>query len=172
SRCSGLGWVERIRVPSPAASTSAARGRTHFDDLIGSPPSPTPETVTGTCASSCRLRPPSPKEGDVRSRGLSALLRSLGQLTVGGDKWAQLIDPVWYGGSELARDEALRRIRRIVVAPRASHQASGCETLELGDMHPDVSATEARSGRTDWMAPEAAEFDARTGAWTDSERYH
>jgi len=92
-------------------------------------------------------------------------------LIVGGDKWAQLIDPVWYGGSELARDEALRRIRRIVVAPRASHQASGCETLELGDMHLDVSATEARSGRTDWMAPEAAEFDARTGAWTDSERY-
>jgi nicotinic acid mononucleotide adenylyltransferase len=92
-------------------------------------------------------------------------------LIVGGDKWAQLIDPVWYGGSEAARDEALARIRRIVVAPRRAHDLTGREVLELGDVHLDVSATEARAGRTDWMAPEAAEFDELTGAWTDPERY-
>ena len=92
-------------------------------------------------------------------------------LIVGGDKWVQLIDPVWYGGSELARDEALRRIRRVVVAPRRTHAVTGCEVLDLADVHLDVSATEARGGRTDWMAAEAAEFDARTGAWTDAGRY-
>jgi hypothetical protein len=43
--------------------------------------------------------------------------------------------------------------------------------LGLGDVHLDVSATAARAGRTDWMATEAAEFDQRTGAWTDAERY-
>lgn len=92
-------------------------------------------------------------------------------LIVGGDKWEQLVDPVWYGGSEAARDEALGRIRRIVVAPRRAHDLPGREVLELGDVHLDVSATEARSGRTDWMAAEAAEFDELTGAWTDPERY-
>jgi hypothetical protein len=92
-------------------------------------------------------------------------------LIVGGDKWAQLVDPLWYGGSEAARDEALGRIRRIVVAPRRAHELTGCEVLELGDFHLDVSATEARRGRTDWMVPEAAEFDELTGAWTDPERY-
>jgi nicotinic acid mononucleotide adenylyltransferase len=92
-------------------------------------------------------------------------------LIVGGDKWAQLVDPVWYGGSEVARDEALRRIRRVVVAPRGAQVVAGCEVLELADVHLDVSATEARSGRTDWMAAEAAEFDALTGAWTDAGRY-
>ncbi len=92
-------------------------------------------------------------------------------LVVGGDKWAQLVDPAWYGGSEAARDEARGRIRRIVVAPRHAHDLTGCEVLELGDVHLDVSATAARAGRTDWMAPEAAEFDALTGAWTDPERY-
>ena len=51
-------------------------------------------------------------------------------LIVGGDKWLQLIDPVWYGGSELARDEALRRIRRVVVAPRRTHPVAGCEVLD------------------------------------------
>jgi nicotinic acid mononucleotide adenylyltransferase len=92
-------------------------------------------------------------------------------LIVGGDKWAQLVDPVWYGGSERARDDALRRIRRVVVAPRAAHAVTGCEVLELADVHLEVSATEVRGGRTDWMAAEAIEFDARTGAWTDPARY-
>jgi hypothetical protein len=92
-------------------------------------------------------------------------------LIVGGDKWAQLVDPVWYGGSERAREDALRRIRRVVVAPRAAHAVTGCEVLELADVHLEVSATEVRGGRTDWMAAEAIEFDARTGAWTDPARY-
>jgi hypothetical protein len=92
-------------------------------------------------------------------------------LIVGGDKWAQLVDPAWYGGSEAARDEAVSRIRRIVVAPRSAHDLTGYEVLELDDVHLDVSATAARAGRTDWMAAEAAEFDARTGAWSDAERY-
>jgi nicotinic acid mononucleotide adenylyltransferase len=92
-------------------------------------------------------------------------------LVVGGDKWAQLVDPVWYGGSEIARDEALHRIRRLVVARRGDDAVTGCEVLELADVHLEISATGARGGRTDWMAAEAAEFDARTGAWSDPARY-
>jgi hypothetical protein len=57
------------------------------------------------------------------------------------------------------------------VAPRRAHDLTGREVLELGDVHLDVSATKARTGRTDWMAPEALEFDDLTGAWTDPERY-
>src|SRR5207302_4735456 len=37
-RWRGLGWADRIRVPSPAANTRADKGRDPFDDLIGSPP--------------------------------------------------------------------------------------------------------------------------------------
>lgn len=92
-------------------------------------------------------------------------------LVVGGDKWAQLVDPAWYGGSEMARDEALGRIRRIVVAPRSAHPSVGQEVLEVDGLHLEVSATRARAGRVDWMAPEAAEFDELTGAWTDARRY-
>lgn len=102
-------------------------------------------------------------------------------LIVGSDKWAQLVDPSWYGGSETARDVALRRIRRVVVAPRRTPAASSggpsgpavtdCEVLELAEVHLDISASAARSGRIDWMAAEAAEFDELTGAWTDAGRY-
>jgi nicotinic acid mononucleotide adenylyltransferase len=105
------------------------------------------------------------------ARLLADMAEGYDVLIVGGDKWAQLVDPAWYGGSEAARDEALGRIRRIVVAPRHAHDLTGCEVLELGDVHLDVSATAARAGRTDWMAAEAAEFDEHTGAWTDAERY-
>ena len=92
-------------------------------------------------------------------------------LVVGGDKWAQLVDPVWYGGSEAERDEALGRLRRIVVVPRAAHPVGGHEVLEVDAVHLGVSATMARAGRMDWMAPEAAQFDELTGAWTDPGRY-
>ncbi|HWC38051.1 MAG TPA: hypothetical protein VG476_05960 [Acidimicrobiales bacterium] len=109
--------------------------------------------------------------GTTDARLLADVADSYDVLIVGGDKWAQLVDPVWYGGSELARDEAMARIRRLVVARRGGHAVTGCEVLELADVHLDVSATGARAGRTDWMAAEAAEFDARTGAWSDPERY-
>jgi hypothetical protein len=102
-------------------------------------------------------------------------------LIVGSDKWAQLVDPIWYGGSETARDVALRRIRRVVVAPRGTHAVSSggpsgpavtdYEVLELAEVHLDISATAARAGRIDWMAAEAAEFDELTGAWSDVGRY-
>jgi hypothetical protein len=105
------------------------------------------------------------------ARLLADLADGYDVLIVGGDKWAQLVDPVWYGGSVTARDEAVGRIRRIVVAPRRAHDLTGCEVLDLGDLHLDISATAARAGRTDWMAAEAAEFDELTGAWTDPERY-
>jgi hypothetical protein len=93
---------------------------------------------------------------------------------LGADKWAQVIDPVWYGDSETARDAAVAGLPRVLVAPRAPLFPLGgpsLEVLEVMDDHAAVSSTGARSGRREWMAPEAAAFDAETGAWTDPERY-
>jgi hypothetical protein len=93
---------------------------------------------------------------------------------LGADKWAQVIDPVWYGESETARDAAVAGLPRVLVAPRAALfplAGPSLEVLEVMDDHAVVSSTGARSGRREWMAPEAAAFDAETGAWTDPERY-
>lgn len=95
-------------------------------------------------------------------------------LIVGADKWAQLIDPGWYGGSVAARDDALARLPRVLVAPRPPHpvpDGGAVQLLLVAEDHHPVSSTGVRAGRSEWMAPEAAAFDQRTGAWSDPERY-
>jgi len=74
-------------------------------------------------------------------------------LVVGADKWAQLHDPTWYGGSAQARDDALARLPRVVVAPRAGFALP--EAVEVLAVHPEhhgVSSTAVRAGREDWRA--------------------
>ena len=74
-------------------------------------------------------------------------------LVLGADKWAQVHDPAWYGGSLEARDAALARLPHVVVAPRAGHPTP--EEVEVLDVHPDhhhVSSSAVRAGRHDWRA--------------------
>jgi len=93
-------------------------------------------------------------------------------VVLGADKWAQVVDPTWYDGSIAARDAALARLPEVVVAPRPPWPVPpGRGLLLLEDVHRPVSATGARTVEPAWMAPEAAAFDARTGAWTDPARY-
>jgi hypothetical protein len=78
---------------------------------------------------------------------------------LGADKWQQLLDTTWYG-DPAARDAALARLPRLAVAPRPPHSLDGLErfdavVLDIDDLHQQVSATEARNGRTEWVAPEA-----------------
>ena len=91
-------------------------------------------------------------------------------LVLGADKWAQVLDPDWYG-SVAARDDALARLHRVLVAPRADVEPTGVEVLRVADHLAYVSATAARAGAGELMLPEATAFDARTGAWSDPSRY-
>jgi hypothetical protein len=95
---------------------------------------------------------------------------------LGADKWAQVIDPRWYGDSEIVRDAAVARLPRVLVAPRPPFFPSPGpsvevpEVVDVMDEHAAVSSTGARCGHREWMAPEAAAFDTETGAWTNPER--
>lgn len=95
---------------------------------------------------------------------------------MGMDKWLQVLDPAWYGGSEERRDAALEALPEVLLAGRdgAGHTGPVPPGVSLLDVHPahgPVSSTLVRAGRTEWMLDEAARFDARTGAWTDPGRY-
>ena len=88
---------------------------------------------------------------------------------MGADKWAQVADPAFYGGSTEARDAALARLPVVALAPRPPFDVpDGVVVLDVGH---DASSTAARQGQIHWMAPEASEFDRRTGAWSDPNRY-
>lgn len=81
-------------------------------------------------------------------------------LVIGADKWDQLLDVRFYGGSSHARDDALARLPRLAVAPRAgaslpSHDQAMVEEVHVLDVdghHHEVSSTAVRGGRTDWRA--------------------
>jgi len=93
-------------------------------------------------------------------------------LVLGADKWAQVRDPSFYGGSVTDRDAALARLPQLVVVPRPGYAVPNhAIAVSLSADLAEVSSTGARAGRRDWLAPEAARLDAETGAWSDLERY-
>jgi Cytidylyltransferase-like len=102
-------------------------------------------------------------------------------VVMGVDKWLQVIDESWYEGSAAARDRAVASLPRVIVAHRrltgpgyllpGSGLPEGGLVLDLDAEVEAVSSTAVRAGRVEWMAPEAARFDAATGAWSDPARY-
>ena len=91
------------------------------------------------------------------------IARGYDAVVMGADKWAQVVDPAWYGGSTPARDDAVRRLPQVLLAPRGSHAPAstpeGTIVLDLHHGHASVSSTAVREGRLEWLAPEAS------GAW-------
>lgn len=118
----------------------------------------------------------------TRHRLVTDIATGYDAVVMGADKWAQVLDPAWYGGSAPARDAAVAALPTVGVAPRADAPGAasppapvppGVLVVEL-DLHPShriVSATSVRAGRREWMAPEAAAFAERTGAWSEPDRY-
>jgi hypothetical protein len=95
---------------------------------------------------------------------------------LGADKWLQVVDESWYGGSPVARDAAVAGLPRVLVAPRHGHVVpdhlpESAVMLEIDEAHSLTSSSDVRAGRWDLMTAEAADFDRRTGAWSDPNRY-
>lgn len=89
-------------------------------------------------------------------------------VVMGADKWAQVLDPAWYSSSA-ARDEAVARLPRVLVAPRAGDRPSGVELLTLPEHLTDVSSSAVRAGRRSWLLPEAEALAASIGAGRTAE---
>jgi len=79
-------------------------------------------------------------------------------VVVGADKWDQILDPAWYGGSSAALDAAVARLPRVLVAARAGREVDAHPSVVLLDVdavHRHVSSTRARTGDGHLMLPEA-----------------
>jgi hypothetical protein len=90
--------------------------------------------------------------GITDARLLADVAAGYDVLVVGADKWAQLLDPAWYG-SVPERDAALARLPQVVVAPRAGFPPpDGVTLLDVDPAHHAVSSTAVREGRHEWRA--------------------
>jgi hypothetical protein len=82
-------------------------------------------------------------------------------VVLGADKWLQINDLVWYADDPAIRDAILARLPRLLLVPRPPHALPsnlppGAVILAIDADHGSVSSSEARAGRLEWMAPEAA----------------
>lgn len=76
-------------------------------------------------------------------------------LVLGADKWHQVHDPGFYGGSVDARDDAVARLPRLAVVPRAGVDLPASvvdAVLRIPVEFQEVSSTAVRAGRDEWRA--------------------
>lgn len=104
-------------------------------------------------------------------RLLVDIARPYDVLVMGADKWHQVIDPQYYGHDPAARDAAVAALPELAIARRAPFAVSPEHALDVDAAHEQVSSSAVRDGAREWMCKAAADFDARTGAWTDPARY-
>lgn len=102
---------------------------------------------------------------------LSEVAAGFDVLIMGADKWHQIHDVGFYDNDAARRDASLAALPSVAIAPRGDLHVPGHLTLRLGDDHAEVSSTAARAGHGHLMLRAAAEFDERTGAWSDVDRY-
>lgn len=80
-------------------------------------------------------------------------------VVLGTDKWLQVTDPNWYGGSVSARDAAVARLPVVLLAPRHGtvppDLPAGAVVLQVPEHHGAVSSTAVRDGRLEWLAEDA-----------------
>jgi Cytidylyltransferase-like len=91
------------------------------------------------------------------SQLLADIAEDYDYVVLGADKWAQVVDPAWYGG-RARRDDALRRLPTVALAPRPPHPLPdprpGLLVLDIDPAHHEVSATAVRNGEHRWLAPQ------------------
>jgi len=84
-------------------------------------------------------------------------------LVLGADKWEQVLDVAYYGGSVAARDDAVARLPRLAVARRRDHalpdEDPRAVVLDIDVGH--ISSTAARAGQRELILPEAV----ASGLW-------
>ena len=102
---------------------------------------------------------------------LSEIAAGFDVIVMGADKWQQIHDPVFYGNDPARRDASIAALPTVAIAARPPHDCPAEGVLDLPEWVGAVSSTQARTTDLALMVPEAARFDADTGAWTDPARY-
>ena len=102
---------------------------------------------------------------------LSEIAAGFDVIVMGADKWHQIHDPVFYGNDPARRDASIAALPTVAIATRPPHDCPSELVLDLPEWVGTVSSTRARTTDPALMVPEAARFNAESGAWTNPTRY-
>lgn len=102
---------------------------------------------------------------------LSDVAAGFDVLVMGADKWHQIHDVRFYDNDARRRDASVAALPVVAIAARGDLVVPPELALCLDGDHDEVSSTAARTGHSHLMLPAAAQFDERTGAWSDVGRY-
>lgn len=110
--------------------------------------------------------------GSISAQLLAEIAIGYDAVIMGADKWDQVTDVGWYGGSSRRRDIALEGLPLALIAPRPPYplpevRPGRVEILDIAPHHHQVSSSAVRAGRREWIAPELGAFDAATEAEGD-----
>ena len=135
--------LERVDL----AVAAAPLGKPHLDD----PGAPRLERVRAAIGDRPGLRAIGSTSGLIADQ-----VTGYEVVILGADKWAQVLDPVWYE-DEAHRDRALAALPVVAVAPRDGWEVRPVPGVELRILQVPahlgaVSATAVRAGRGDWAA--------------------
>jgi nicotinic acid mononucleotide adenylyltransferase len=132
--------LERIDL----AISRVTLGKDHLDD----------DTVDARVAALHRAADTRPWLGVVVTDAalIADIAAGYDAVVMGADKWAQVVDPAWYGGSGAARDAAVASLPRVGVAPRGGVDVPADLRLDVPEHIAEISATAVRDGRRDWAA--------------------
>lgn len=104
---------------------------------------------------------------DTELQLIADISQGYDMVIMGADKWSQLNDPGFYR-STAHMNECLALLPRLAIAARGAHGSQDelppGSHLEVSADITDISSTGARSGRADWMTPEARS----SGLWPDA----
>jgi hypothetical protein len=93
---------------------------------------------------------------------IADVARDFDVVVVGADKWSQIVDPAWYGGSVDARDRAVADLPHVALAPRPPHPlpepGPHLTVLDIDDGLRHISSTAVREGRSEWAVAIAREI--------------
>jgi hypothetical protein len=88
---------------------------------------------------------------------IADVARDFDVVVIGADKWSQVVDPSWYGGSSDERDRAVAELPHVAVAPRPPHPlpepGPRLTVLDIDEALHHVSSTAVREGRSEWAIP-------------------
>ena len=111
-------------------------------------------SIEGVAVVRCSGRLDTNTSAQTQDQLIADIAHGFDAVIMGADKWEQVNDVRYYGSTE-AKDEAISRLPKVLVAYRDGSVAPEDHTIVTPEELRSVSSSKARAGERNLMAPHA-----------------